>query len=207
MVIEDVLTPRELRDAHKACVALHDVETLARTPQDGAVRSDRVAWVEDDFASAPALRVALRRLRGVADELDTDEAGRGAWTGFDGDNARRGARRSRALGVPASGQLARRDPCVSTTFPHLLKNAFKRSRRGRDRAVRECRIAQWSVSHRLRHGRGGPIPALRRAPRRHAPRGELLAARGRGRGRAGRLRRARGSRSESNSSTRVELSL
>lgn len=108
VVIDGVLSGAELRDAHAACVALHAQSPLAPTSQDAAdARTDRVTWVEDDGASPPAIVVALRRLRGVADELDSDARGRGAWLGFDGDVRRRGSRRSRPLGVPAAAQLAR----------------------------------------------------------------------------------------------------
>lgn len=108
VVVDGVLSATELAEAHKAAAAMHEARGLLPTEQDSATaRSDCVAWVRGGEECAPALRVALRRLRGVAHEIDTDIAGRGAWCGFDDDNARRGSRRSRSLGVPVDGQLAR----------------------------------------------------------------------------------------------------
>ena len=105
VVVDGALNATEAAAAHAACEGRRG--SFQKTPQDDpAARTDRVTWIGGDDAS-PALRVAIERLRGVANELDRDAAGGGAWQGFDGDNASRGSRRSRALGVPVSGQLAR----------------------------------------------------------------------------------------------------
>jgi hypothetical protein len=115
VVIDGALSPAELKAANAMCEQRH--ADFCKTPQDDpSARTDRVTWIDDD--ASPALRLAVDRLRGVANELDTDAGGTGAWQGFDGDNATRGHRRSRALGVPLSGQLARYGASGQRYAPH-----------------------------------------------------------------------------------------
>ena len=116
VVVDGVLSRAEALAANAACERRH--ESFKKTPQDDpAARTDRVTWVGGDDTS-PALRLAIARLRGVASELDTDALGAGAWQGFDDDNASRGHRRSRALGVPLAGQLARYGASGPRYAPH-----------------------------------------------------------------------------------------
>mmetsp|Transcript_25372 Transcript_25372/g.65964 ORF Transcript_25372/g.65964 Transcript_25372/m.65964 type:complete len:290 (+) Transcript_25372:1601-2470(+) len=116
VVVDGVLSRAEALAANAACERRH--ESFKKTPQDDpSARTDRVTWVGGDDTS-PALRLAIARLRGVASELDTDALGAGAWQGFDDDNASRGHRRSRALGVPLAGQLARYGAAGPRYAPH-----------------------------------------------------------------------------------------
>ena len=116
VVVDGVLSRAEALAANAACERRH--ESFKKTPQDDpAARTDRVTWIGGDDTS-PALRLAIARLRGVASELDTDALGAGAWQGFDDDNASRGHRRSRALGVPLAGQLARYGASGPRYAPH-----------------------------------------------------------------------------------------
>lgn len=116
VVVDGVLSRAEALAANAACERRH--ESFKKTPQDDpSARTDRVTWVGGDDTS-PALRLAIARLRGVASELDTDALGAGAWQGFDDDNASRGHRRSRALGVPLAGQLARYGASGPRYAPH-----------------------------------------------------------------------------------------
>ena len=116
VVVDGVLSRAEALAANAACERRH--ESFKKTPQDDpSARTDRVTWIGGDDTS-PALRLAIARLRGVASELDTDALGAGAWQGFDDDNASRGHRRSRALGVPLAGQLARYGASGPRYAPH-----------------------------------------------------------------------------------------
>ena len=116
VVVDGVLSRAEAMAANAACERRH--ESFKKTPQDDpSARTDRVTWIGGDDTS-PALRLAIARLRGVASELDTDALGAGAWQGFDDDNASRGHRRSRALGVPLAGQLARYGASGPRYAPH-----------------------------------------------------------------------------------------
>ena len=116
VVVDGVLSRAEAMAANAACERRH--ESFKKTPQDDpSARTDRVTWIGGDDNS-PALRLAIARLRGVASELDTDALGAGAWQGFDDDNASRGHRRSRALGVPLAGQLARYGASGPRYAPH-----------------------------------------------------------------------------------------
>ena len=116
VVVDGVLSRAEALAANAACERRH--ESFKKTPQDDpSARTDRVTWIGGDDNS-PALRLAIARLRGVASELDTDALGAGAWQGFDDDNASRGRRRSRALGVPLAGQLARYGASGPRYAPH-----------------------------------------------------------------------------------------
>ena len=116
VVVDGVLSRAEALAASAACERRH--ESFKKTPQDDpSARTDRVTWIGGDDNS-PALRLAIARLRGVARELDTDALGAGAWQGFDDDNASRGHRRSRALGVPLAGQLARYGASGPRYAPH-----------------------------------------------------------------------------------------
>ena len=117
VVVDGVLSRAEALAANAACERRH--ESFKKTPQDDpSARTDRVTWTGGDDTS-PALRLAIGRLRGVASELDTDALGAGAWQGFDDDdNASRGHRRSRALGVPLAGQLARYGASGPRYAPH-----------------------------------------------------------------------------------------
>ena len=116
VVVDGVLSRAEALAANAACERRH--ASFKKTPQDDpSARTDRVTWIGGDDTS-PALRLAIARLRGVASELDTDALGAGAWQGFDDDNASRGHRRSRALGVPLAGQLARYGASGPRYAPH-----------------------------------------------------------------------------------------
>lgn len=102
VVIDNAISEDILQAAQADHVQLRNF--LRPTGQHGNTRSDSIAWIAEGdktLQQSFGLRCALRRLRGLALQLET--ASGGSWTGFGDDHNIDGAG---TLGVPPGAQLA-----------------------------------------------------------------------------------------------------
>ena len=144
LVIDDALDAHTLDLARRECVVA--AEKFEVTDQHHeAVRSDSVQWIGESHRTEPGLLAVVRKLRGLAMDLDSVPGG---WPGFDE------RRRTVDLGVPMAAQLAR------YSAPGRLASTATEEQPGRNQAIVKATGGARYKAHRDGLGFGACSPTM-----------------------------------------------